>query len=759
MDYASIAQLNGLTQVRAALAYGEMGFEIFPLWWVVEQNGARVCACGKAECSKPGKHPLGNLVPDGLKSASASPKRIEEWWRRYPQANIGMRTGVGSGVWALDVDVKSGGMESLGALEASVQASEPLRDATLRVRTGGGGWHLFWEYPQGRGVRTSAGQLLPGLDVRGEGGYVVLPPSGHESGSNYSWEHIRDASLAPEWLLEKVGEPTAEERAEARKKGKTLSTRAWQGGYIFEGRRNSVLYFTALSMLGKGFTKEAVSANLQAIDHQWCRPQLGEDEVLKVVESACAKDPGLHHSEAGLATWLSRNDSPHSMRGTYCWAVSGVSGDWLEYRNYCWTVASPWDIETVICTVIQHFYRLGKDNGDEVLWKWAQKMESQRSVEAVVRALRRELSVDAGLFSSEHNRHLLPLSDGKTIVLRRDGSWEARSSSHEDFLKGALPIRYDANASCPTWEKAISRWLEEDEARIEAMWRWMGALLTGERLFDKFILIVGDTRSGKTTFANSLQKLLGGYAIAMPIGVITKGRGANGLGMLEKERHKAGLFGRRLAVFSESATAAELDGELVKTLTGGDTVSGREMGRNPHTFVATHKMLLHTNHYPSDKGVDAATLARWMIYEWCGTIPENERDPYFDEKLVAESSGWLNRALRGYRSLCERGLGTPTRVAQAAEPYVQQSDVVKSWVEADCEVGSDLFEKNTSLLARHRKWCTSQQMTAVGKVDLYRSLQKLGFRKATLHGYPVFYGLKPRPEVSIGMEDLVLRHN
>ena len=144
--------------------------------------------------------PLAGKVPrieGGLTRASADVAVVAEWWRRWPDANIGIRTGAESGLVVVDVDVQHGGAGTLKALERE-RGQLPR---TAEVLTGGGGRHLLFRHP-GRDVRNSAGQLGPGLDVRGDGGYVVAPPSVHENGRQYRWVRNLERGLAdsPAWL-------------------------------------------------------------------------------------------------------------------------------------------------------------------------------------------------------------------------------------------------------------------------------------------------------------------------------------------------------------------------------------------------------------------------------------------------------------------------------------------------------------------------------------------------------------------------------
>lgn len=161
--------------LAAALAYAKRGWMVFPL--------------------KPGeKTPL---TPNGFKDATTNENIIVRWWDRWPDANIGIATGPESGIWVLDIDAPDGD-KSLGALESEL-ATLPR---TLEQVTGGGGKQLFFRWPA-REIRNRQG-LRPGIDVRGNGGYVVVPPSLHPCGKRYEWDggkgDIEPAEAPPEWL-------------------------------------------------------------------------------------------------------------------------------------------------------------------------------------------------------------------------------------------------------------------------------------------------------------------------------------------------------------------------------------------------------------------------------------------------------------------------------------------------------------------------------------------------------------------------------
>lgn len=187
-------------RLHAARAYLARGWPVFPVAWPEWRNGWH-CSCVRGpDCQRAAKHPVARLAPHGLRDASRDPRVIAEWWRQCPRASVGVVLGEVAGVWVLDVDARSGGLETLASLERD---RGPL-PATLRATTGGGGLHFVFLWP-GRRVPPRSHLLGPGVDVRGDGSYIVAAPSLHVSGQRYRWTYTCDSiAHAPAWLAEAV---------------------------------------------------------------------------------------------------------------------------------------------------------------------------------------------------------------------------------------------------------------------------------------------------------------------------------------------------------------------------------------------------------------------------------------------------------------------------------------------------------------------------------------------------------------------------
>lgn len=166
---------NKKTVLDWALEYAALGWHIFPVHGIDEHGH---CTCGKVDCEDAGKHPVSS---NGLRAATTDSTAITQWFSdgRY---NIALRTGEVSGVTVLDIDIGAGkqGAATWGALTAA--GGEP---ATLVAQTGSGGAHFFFRYNSA--LNTSSNTLGPGVDCRNNKGYVVVAPSKHRSGGQYSW--------------------------------------------------------------------------------------------------------------------------------------------------------------------------------------------------------------------------------------------------------------------------------------------------------------------------------------------------------------------------------------------------------------------------------------------------------------------------------------------------------------------------------------------------------------------------------------------
>ena len=226
---------------------------------------------------------------------------VADWFRRWPDANVGIVTGEISNLIVLDVDPKHGGDDALERLEHRFR---PL-SATVEAVTGGGGRHLYFAHPGGL-TRNRAG-LAQGIDLRGDGGYIVAPPSIHPSGRPYRWVPGRgpdEITLAPlpRWLIVPIRGPRI---------GRSLADwrRLVRDG-VAEGQRNSTIASLTGHLLWHGVDPDVALELLLAWNRIRCRPPLDDAEVAQVVASITRlhdAESAIGHEQLGLASGSSPN--------------------------------------------------------------------------------------------------------------------------------------------------------------------------------------------------------------------------------------------------------------------------------------------------------------------------------------------------------------------------------------------------------------------------------------------------------------------
>jgi hypothetical protein len=256
-----------MTIGEAAIYYAtRCAWSTFPVHAV---RGGR-CTCGRGDCPSPGKHPR---VTGWQQVATTDPDVVTRLWRRFPGANIGLVTG---DILALDSDPRHGGDDSLADLERQ-HGALPL---TPHSHTGGGGDHFLFRATFPVGNKTN---VAPGLDIRGVGGFIVLPPSAHASGHRYAWDcaaHVDDTPLAPapDWLVDLCaqGTPLAPEPP-----GEEL--------HLVPGQRNDRLFRLACGWRRKGIGAAALFEMLRAVNAHHATPPLATRELVEIAESVVTR--------------------------------------------------------------------------------------------------------------------------------------------------------------------------------------------------------------------------------------------------------------------------------------------------------------------------------------------------------------------------------------------------------------------------------------------------------------------------------------
>jgi hypothetical protein len=244
--------------IRAALTLARKGLHVFP-------------------CRPRDKRPA---TANGLKNATTDLDLIRRWWREDPHYNVAISTGARSGIVVIDID----GLDAEGELR-KLEAEHHELPATVEAITARGR-HIYFKWPA-IPVRNSAGKIAPGIDVRGEGGYVLSPPSVHPCGRRYCWS-VDSAGVfaaAPNWLLDKIA-------ARGNSNGPTppREWRALVATGVGEGVRDNTITRLAGYLLRHRIDPVVSLTLLQSWNSTHCAPPLPAADVERIVGSICDRE-------------------------------------------------------------------------------------------------------------------------------------------------------------------------------------------------------------------------------------------------------------------------------------------------------------------------------------------------------------------------------------------------------------------------------------------------------------------------------------
>ncbi len=270
-----------------ALKYRKRGWSVIPIHSVF--NGHCTCGMAHRNNNSAGKHPV--IYWEKYAKTKASLNEIRDWYEsEYIDSNVGIVTGKISNLVIVDVD-------GIAGVKALQKLGLHVPGKTLCSRTGGGGYHLFYRYPVNETVRGKL-LLLEKVDIKGDNGYIVLPPSKHKSGNRYKW--LNDPFDTPILPLPRVLIELIKKRKEVEKEdgGKLYADRLIDG--VGEGERAHSASRLAGRYLNLGMTKHEVVVVLTDWNAR-NSPPLPERELMNTINWAVRKNGAGDEADEHLA--------------------------------------------------------------------------------------------------------------------------------------------------------------------------------------------------------------------------------------------------------------------------------------------------------------------------------------------------------------------------------------------------------------------------------------------------------------------------
>lgn len=749
-----------------ALSLASRGWRLLPVHPIAFDGS---CGCG-GDCAAAGKHPR---LPAWQKHASADPADVREWWNRG-DAGVGVATGAESGVVVIDLDPRHGGDVSF----ADLLRERGERIETLRVATGGGGYHLYFKAPEQR-IGNRAG-VLPGVDVRGEGGFVVGPGSPHASGTNYRIDRDIEPIEMPGWLIDlctlrtpatavdrQQSPPVADIDARERRYAlAALDNASRRLSSAAEGGRHDAAVREAYGIggfVGSGLLSEGVARAALVEAAMACG--LGEAEAAKVVDDGLsagadaplrapdtprertrAEAPAAGPAAAGApeddgdvpGSWVTTAPPPDpgyfdrgdevefaqhiaSQLGGRDRAVFDEAALWLVDDGGGWEEVPLQEVARWAHGFAGRWVRVGTDrNGDP---KFSKVKLSQRGTAGIAKAAGDYL-LRAGFFAdaphgAAFKRSFARVDGHRVVVEPLTPDHRARRSGIADY---SLPRAGDASVFVGLLEQTWADCPDKDD-RVRYLLEWTGAALLGiATRWKDSPLLFGAKDTGKSRIVDAVLGLFPATS-----------RRHVSLHDMTNPAFLARLAGARINAVSELPARELLEGQKAKAVLSGDAVVVKPLYKNPFEFRPRCAHIFAANELPPS--LDSALRERFVLLHCPNVVPRERQDPVLAAKLAAEAPVIAAVALECAEDLLRRGhFIRPGSSAAAAERWAVRGDSVGLWALDSVEASVEAATAASVLYRDYREWCVDNGHRPTASNKWAERMAEAGFDRIRSNG-------------------------
>ena len=609
------------------------------------------------------------LLDNWSHEASANAAKLVEWGHMYPECNWGLLTG--ENLFVVDIDPVKDGDNQWKLLVGK----RPL-PPTVTTVTGTGGFHYYFKMPVDFVVTNTSNKLAKGVDTRGVGGQVIIPPSTHPNGNKYRWEEGKspleiEVAQPPLWLTDLLRTIIATDLPAI-------------GSPIQKGERNNSIYHNALQLARNDANIEFAVKAMRI----WCNDNgasdISDSEIMATVESAYKK-AAADGSKHKVAFEKTDDDNARRFLADHGEEVISVAGmGWHVWSGRHWQ----YDDESAI--VLNKTISTMRALRDEALEEakvqgqfkaalakaaWANSSLNLGKLNACLEISSKYMQVRrrAEDMDAEGTKFLLNFHNG--VVDLRTGVLTPHSKL--DYITKLIPYDYNPSAKCPTWEETLQLAFEGDQTLIQFMQRALGYTCTGSVTEQCLFICWGESgNNGKSTILEAVQKLLGDYAQMSDMKVITSAEMDNRVAS-----SMAKLQGARLVSMNEAEEHQKMSEGVVKQLTGGDTVEACKKYHEPFNYIPAFKLWVRTNEKPVIRGSNDAIWRRIKLIPFVHPIPpeKRKRRDIIDAALASEAEGILAWLVRGAIDWYNNGLMAPTVVDEAVNAYRSEMDLIQQF--------------------------------------------------------------------------------
>ena len=340
------------------------------------------------------------------------------------------------------------------------------------------------------------------------------------------------------------------------------------------------------------------------------------------------------------------------------------------------------------------------------LRRHVQKSRSSRSKEAFLKEAQHLPGIPMLPDQFDRSRGLLNVKNGILDL----GNCKLLPHDREKYITRLAQVEYDPEAAAPTWAAFLQSITGGDNQLAEYLQVMVGYCLCGSTREQCMFFLYGDGANGKSTFLETLAKMLGDYCMNAQADTIASTRSrSSGAARSDVAR----LKGARFVTMEEGDMGATLDEGLVKQMTGGNTITARFQYGKEFEFRPEFKLVEATNHLPKIHGTDAGIWRRIRLIPFTQSIPPEKQDILLPQKLESELPGILNWALAGLQTWLRlsqggkrHGLPQCLAVDSAVNAYKQDQDRIAAFL-ADCTEPAEGQTVQASVLFRtYLNWCS-----------------------------------------------------
>lgn len=668
-------------------------------------------------------------------------------WEKLKPACWAMVTGKLSGIITLDFDGQPG-LETFDKIICGTLCYE-------HRYTPSGGLHMDYVHP-GWPVRTlnskmyaELGRRWPGLDIRGDGGYVCF--YGRTDKGKYEWNRRYPyipypVTVLPDDLRELLGllhapEPETKQptngkvrieqagRVDAERLIRDALDRVGSG----LGRNNSGMWL-ACQLRDNGFSQADTEQALRnyrsrcpEVNTKGQREAYTLTEVWATLREAYSRPPrepwerktttpaakpapvitikppeppnlltGFEPEDVGNAQRLIAMYGP---RLRYCHAFN----KWLAWDSCRWEVDDRDHVRELTHRTMTEFAMQAVKANNEALTKFAAGCRKGARITNAMREAQPYLAIKPAELDTHSD--LLNFKNG-TLDLK---TGRLIPHDQEHFITKLIHYDYRPDATCPTFLAFLKRITEKHPGLIGYLQKALGYSLTGHTIEKAVFLLHGRGDNGKSTLLSLFLKLLEEYGVLLQIDTLMVRQESN-----NTQADLADLRGARFVMTSETEEGQRLaEGKLKRITQGMGRIKATRKYENPVEFPESHKLWIDANHLPIVRGTDNAIWNRLHPIPFDVTIPKEEQDPELPNKLIAEAEGILTWAVAGAIRYFRERLGKPPDVEQVGQAWRAESDQVGRFIAEICIVGEYAQVKARQLYSAYRRWAEESGERAI----------------------------------------------